>query len=139
MIGFVKALDRRVRLEVVVVVGYVLVGCATFAYNYSARLNHVDDPSIFGRWTRSDSSDRRPIAEELVAEKLLIGMSRAEVVRRLGRPSVVHYKGRMLSWYVGYVKSVEGDFLGLFDDDVYLEVEFTGDTVKDARVYISPH
>ena len=68
----------------------------------------------------------------------MVGMPRAEVLRRLSPPNGEHHQGRQLAWLVGVIKNREWDF-GLYDDHVYLEVKLTDGVVTAADIWVNYH
>ncbi len=94
--------------------------------------------SVFDRWAVTRDREKRPLAGELIAGGHLLGLSPAELARRLGPPGAMHYEGKYWSWFIGVIKNKAWDF-GLYDDNVFLQVEFAGDAVVAARIHIDPH
>jgi len=90
-------------------------------------------------WSRTDQYDRRELADEMVAEDVLIGLTKRQCYNLLGRPaeefpagelSVLKFNARAI-WYVGWSKLVFG-----FGRATVLGVDFDeNEKVAGAQVY----
>lgn len=129
-------MDRRI------LIGCLMVFAAFAVWVIVDALNPFNDRVFDGRgWTHGDIDARIPMAQDVVARVVKIGMARDEVTRILGPPGeVLHGRGsggkampgqETLSYYLG--SSGGTMWLGMDDAFVYIHLNDEG-FVMDAEI-----